>query len=542
MTTMRQLQTEQHDERAARTLASDPTRADLQETEAFLEVSADAAIGLIHELSTAVRRRKRALSWLPVPIIITPTAVLAGLKLLAIGATGIVPVYQALLAATAVGSASLATLLFFGVNRLNKSVRALSDLDDIRAVGVMAESLSAGEPALSIAGSVLIRILPRMSRLDLERLTPEQRQCLLQGMLNSTSGLKYTYYNPALAIAILRALERIGDTTDAAAVKRLINRKAITPQQKSIREAAEKCLASLTTRSLSEMGTNVVWMEARLNQKEDNDLSAEAAGILSKKLGRIARIRRRNVSITAAGSVAGTVLAFLSIRIFAAGLPVHPVFTGGMLGSLATMIVFALSGTYAQRNLTNSLIHSDDLRIVPPLIQAAATVEISGTAAVMLLTRLLTRMRASDAGLLNPEDRTLLHTAMIKHSHNREFVLASLQALQQIGDVASIPTVQRLAEPTYWRAADPAVRGAALECLEFLKQRAALAEANQTLLRASDAGANSTEMLLRPVDNAIPIASGEMLRSTAAPIVYEQSESADIQQQNTQSFALQPTG
>jgi len=407
----------------------------------------------------------------------------------------------------------------------------------------MAEALSTVEPALSIAGSVLIRLLPHLDREQFETLTVEQRKALRKGLKGASARWKYTQYNPSLATAILQAFERVGDTDDLEVVQRLAAIRGATTEQESIRTAAERCLAAIRARISGDTESRSASSDSRPWVGPKASLSPETVETLSTRLRSLARIRRRNVAVTASGAVVGTVLAFVSATGFSRAQGAGNFLMAGMLGSLAAMVYFALSGTYAQRNLTNSLIHSDDLQIVPPLIQAAATVEVSGTAAVMLLTRLLPRLRASDANLLDATDRILLNTAIAKHSRNTSFVLAALKALQQIGDAASIPVVQRLAAQTGLRALDPAVRSAAKECLEFLNVRAAQTEANQTLLRASGAAEAPTDMLLRVVDSAAPTASDELLRTTAAPITYLQDENQsrnDKVQQNVQAFTLQP--
>jgi hypothetical protein len=538
VTLMRQQHTQQHDQSTAHTEFQHQKHTDVENTVEVEETRTNTAAALIEDLGIAVRLRKRALSWLPVPAITLSAALIAVRVLVSHSVTGIRPAYWALLATFLAGNAGMVALLFSGVTRLSKAMRALADTDDIQAVGVMAESLAAGEPALTMAGSALIRLLPHMTREHLEMLMSEQRKALREGLKCASIRRKYTQYNPALVLAILKAFERAGDEADLAVIKKLASRTALTSEQKSIRAAAVSCLAIMRARLMGDPTPQV--LKANAASAADTSLSTEAGESLSARLRSLARIRRRNVAVTAAGALVGTGLALLSLSRFSEHAT-NNVLAASMLSCLAGMIFFALSGTYSQRNLTNALIHSDDLGIVPPLIQAAATIEISGTAAVMLLTRLLPRLRASDASLLDGNDRTLLHTAMVKHAGNREFILAALHALQQIGDRTSIHTVQRLADRTERRAADPELRDAAKECLEFLQQRAALTEANQTLLRSSSAAETPTDTLLRAIDNATPTAPDELLRTTSAPIVYEQSETADVQK-NTLAFALQPVG
>ncbi len=534
---MRQQYTDQNQETAADSIARVESPVDLETVKGIARDQTDVSAQKIEQLTSAVRRRKRSLSWLPLPTVTVFAILIAVRALLATDETGIRPVYWALLVAFLASNSCMMGLLFSGITRLKRAVVALGATDDVRAVGVMAESLSAGEPALSVAGSVLIRLLPDLSRERMEALSPVQREALRKGLLFASAPRMYTHYNPVLVIAILQALERCGDKSDLAVVELVARRKATTGEQESILAAAEKCRSAITARSIGDAGTRVVWMEDKQQNNSVTSLSSGAAESLSTRLRKLALLRRRNIGITAGSAVFGTALAFLSMSTLASGHRLDTFLIPGMLISLASMIFFSFSGTYAQRNLTNALIHSDDLRIIPPLIQASATVEISGTTAVMLLTRLLPRMRASDSQLLSSDDRTLLHTAIAKHARNTEFVLAAISALQQVGEAPSIPTVQRLAERSGRGSADPSVREAARECLQFLQQRAAMSEANHTLLRASSQSAAPTDTLLRAIGGSTPTASSELLRTTSEPIVYAQPE-AEEEQQNVQAFAF----
>jgi hypothetical protein len=547
-TLMIQKHNEEHNEPAAYSKVKIQSEIDVKSAKksaidtVTVENRSDAVAQLIEQLNSSVRNRKRALNWLPVPAGTIVAALVAIHTLLSNDVTGIRPAYWALLAAFVAGNIGLMALLFSGTSRLNKTIRALSCTDDVQAIGAMAESLAVGEPALSIAGSLLIRLLPHMTSEDLDTLTPAQRKALRDGLKSASNRLMRTSFNPALARAILDMFERIGSADDLVVVERLAASRAITREQKLIRAAAESSVAVMKARIAGNSSAPVTQPSVEVRTIRNTTLSTETVETLSTRLRRIARIRRRNVAVTASAAVAGTGLALLSMTSFPAAHHILPAVTVGLFTCLASMVFFALSGTYTQRNLTNALIHSDDLRIVPPLIQAAATLEISGTAAIMLLTRLLPRLRASDSHLLNESDRTLLHSAIAKHARNSEFVLAAIRALQQIGSASSIPTVQRIAMRTDHRAASPAIREAAQECLEFLQQRAARSDANQTLLRSSSAAATPAHTLLRALDTPAPTAADELLRTAPSPITYQIQDENEGVEQNLQAFALQPAG
>ena len=90
----------------------------------------------------------------------------------------------------------------------------------------------------------------------------------------------------------------------------------------------------------------------------------------------------------------------------------------------------------------------DDIRAVGPLADALELDAKSiRTVARKALTRLLPRLQASDAHLLNADQRASLHRAL--KSKDEEFVIAALKAYEQVGDEKALPYVERLAEGYY---------------------------------------------------------------------------------------------
>lgn len=136
------------------------------------------------------------------------------------------------------------------------------------------------------------------------------------------------------------------------------------------------------------------------------------------------------------------------------------------------------------------------------------------------LTRLLPRMKASDAPLLKEAQRAVLRS-VLAHAGSAntlkeveiEFTLAALKALEQISDWKSASYVKTLTSP----ASPKRIRAAAIECLPYLQALAEKQKPGENLLRASSAseaantGSNS---LLRPAD-ATPEAQPETLLRAA---------------------------
>lgn len=128
------------------------------------------------------------------------------------------------------------------------------------------------------------------------------------------------------------------------------------------------------------------------------------------------------------------------------------------------------------------------------------------------LTALLPKLRASDAILLNQQQRRELYN-MLKERKDRSFVLIVLSALEQIGDSDALWPVEQLAEGQYLAAKDAEIRQRAVECLEYLQIHASEVDAQQILLRASNTETGQPEQLLRPVKTAEETPADQLLRA-----------------------------
>ena len=163
--------------------------------------------------------------------------------------------------------------------------------------------------------------------------------------------------------------------------------------------------------------------------------------------------------------------------------------------------------------------HFDDIRAIPCLIEALEYNDPAMQAVANdQLPLLLARMQASDAPLLTKEHHTMLNKVLkLKVPRKRTLTLhlrvATLQALQQIGDASSLPIVEELANGNGQAKKYPELQQAAQDCLPFLRERAEHQQQTQTLLRASDGNITPVAMLLHP---AMPAASvnnaAELLR------------------------------
>lgn len=462
--------------------------------------------------------RKRNLRWMSVPILMVMLVLAVVPFLLNLHGPGQLLATRIMLGFMVVNYAALAALLPATLEKHHRAVRALANTEDLGAVGAMIEALFTSETSNSIAGSVLIRLLPRMCQEDAALLSPAQRQLLRKALLQATNQRALSRYNPTLALAILKALARIGEAEDLSALEKVLQRRVKPTEQKRLADAATGCHTYLTARLNGiETAENPFDKEQQTLESTQTACTSETVATVSSQLRQIARLRQGSVKITLAMAIGGIGLALFSM-LHGANHPPSPQMLMSLIGSVVIMIFFAMRGLYTQRNLTQSLMHTDDLRLVAPLLESAASSEMGGEVAAMILTSLLSRLRASDAELLDTPARANLNRALTTHRRNIEFVLATLQALQQVGDATALPTVQKLAESRGRSAAAQRVRAAAQECLPFLQQRAAQAQASQTLLRASDSLAIPSDTLLRPAQSGnTPVEEKTMLRPAMEP-------------------------
>ena len=122
--------------------------------------------------------------------------------------------------------------------------------------------------------------------------------------------------------------------------------------------------------------------------------------------------------------------------------------------------------------------------------------------------------------MLTPEHHAILEPRPEeRHEHedasgSTHLRVSVLQALQQVGEVSSLPPVGEMAEGKGKAAGQPEVERAAQECLPFLQLRAENQRFNHTLLRASDGNVTRSEMLLRPASgqSETTIRAEELLR------------------------------
>lgn len=147
------------------------------------------------------------------------------------------------------------------------------------------------------------------------------------------------------------------------------------------------------------------------------------------------------------------------------------------------------------------------------------------TAAILAaLTDALPQMKAEDTRFLNAEQGERLHKVLRinieakgKTAIRANFCIATLKALEQIGDAPEIPLVQKLARMNTLNPDSKRIRDAANECLPLLKIRAGLAAESKTLLRASAPEKAGRDALLRAASGPNVAKPNELLRPSDDP-------------------------
>src|SRR5258708_17951514 len=123
------------------------------------------------------------------------------------------------------------------------AARALALFDDPKVVGALAEALDYNDQDVeTVARETLIRNLPRLKASDGEYLNSDQRKCLHKVILKPDKDIK-------LGMAILTALDQVGDDRDVLAVRRLAEGEAATANQKKLGDGALDILPDFEERS-----------------------------------------------------------------------------------------------------------------------------------------------------------------------------------------------------------------------------------------------------------------------------------------------------
>ncbi len=198
-----------------------------------------------------------------------------------------------------------------------------------------------------------------------------------------------------------------------------------------------------------------------------------------------------------------------------------------------------------RRNAINTLWVTDNVQAIGPLLDATGMLMPDVKArAIRALIPLLTRVRAEDVvpltgsqrarmrrllgtvpidqpnyqaqeteGIPKPQIETMQAEFQKTIDHVREFALAALHALTEIGTGQDVATVQQLAFGNGLARNDPQVHAAARACLPILLARAEEERSSSTYLRAAEQPTAHPDVLLRPAAAATVTDPQQLLRA-----------------------------
>ena len=271
-------------------------------------------------------------------------------------------------------------------------------------------------------------------------------------------------------------------------------------------------------------------------QSFQTEAEAQAARLVTERLNEITKRAKRVTPHLMAGCVLGfAVLILACILTVELSKPHKPprllsdvVYYGGVLLIPALSFWFALR--VSPKFEVEEIARLGGVEAIPPLLAVLKNNLSSkqNRAIRLALTALLPQMKASDAPLLTPAARYSINTWLWntceiggKFLCSDALRLASLKALEQVGDSSSISTVEKLTRMKPRTPSQEKIKQAAIECLPMLRAHCGDVETARTLLRASQSEAARPGTLLRPASGAGQTDSAELLRGTDAPKTQE---------------------
>jgi hypothetical protein len=385
-------------------------------------------------------------------------------------------------------------------------------------LGPLALALESPRPAVRpIAAQTLLRVLPRVDAQHVEVLDSHQRGCLYRRLIPTEQ------MDIVLALAILEMLESYGERECLPYVERLAHSPFPSGERRRLCAVAQTVLPRIRTRleRQEEMARKAADLSPSEQQEQASEVTPQeqTRGVAPQTRWAVTQVEAQLKLLEQEKRThqqPGMRLAFLIaswcvIVPFTVVQTLHSITADnwpmaglwGVLAVLATQLHrFCLSPK--QTEAARKLATHDDVRGVGPLAEALEWPDSDiQMVASRALTRLLPRLQATDAGLLNAAQRANLYRKLnpYQSGHHVELQLAILKAMEQVGDEAAVPYVQRLAGSITLTWHQKRVRQAAQDCLPYLKDRAAQLRVSQTLLRASSATTVTPDMLLRPAEN-----------------------------------------
>ena len=391
----------------------------------------------------------------------------------------------------------------------NEQLRTALTLPNVNNswIGPLTELLEwPGTRTPRIAMRLLSHLIPSWTQEDWESLTLDQKRILFTRL-----DPRYTEIEADLQIALLKGFEAIGNIDAIPYVERLEDIKVWNRTRRRVRDAATVCQRALE-----------IWAEeeaaylAQIAQSEEGKDATQTQSLVVEQVppeleALIAELRKAREKNAQPGMRLPFLFASWCIIVPYASLQCLSTLTdvGGSKVDPLLWAILTVLGTQLHR-LTllpwqtasvKRLAEYDSVKGVGYLAEVLEWPDTSAQyAASSALIRLLPRLRASDTRLLNPQQRLCLYRKLSLANARRDYdlILATLKALEQVGDVSAVGYVQKLVQAQALTAAQRRIVQAAQECLPYLLKRAEANEGSEYLLRAAYGVDAAPETLLRP--------------------------------------------
>lgn len=256
---------------------------------------------------------------------------------------------------------------------------------------------------------------------------------------------------------------------------------------------------------------------------------------LLQRLERHEKRSRRHMRLMVSLSVVAAILMFfveiggvlIALQKGIETLPLWAVLSSWLLflAMLSGVVMVYSRDMHTSLKLLQSISTHRDVRVVGPLLSLWGVSSPRTRGAIEeALIELLPQMKASDAALLNDEQRAQLYAILRDTSRRRvPLQLAILEALGRIGDAHAVPVVERLSETPLRR--QRALREAAQRCLPQLRERVLQLQQSSTLLRLSANRAKEKEVLLRTSDSTLQTPAEQLVRPVDAKEISDENSS-----------------
>ena len=391
---------------------------------------------------------------------------------------------------------------------------------DLRWVGPLTHALNSPHSRVrGVASQLLTHLLPYLRPDTAYLLNRQQRAYLNQSLIRNRRR------DSALNMAILEAWAWIGDAAALPYVERLARSKSWSSERFQVREAADACLIRLesrleereTARSLGTPEAEIIHME----------LSTSTRAAIANVDTQLEKLREERRTHSNPGMRLGFLIASWAIIVPYMSWMSWTLLSGrhwqaGIVSTFLTLLAtqlhrFSLSNK--QTEAAKRLANTDDIRAVGPLAEALDWPDASiQRVAAQGLTRLLPRLTASDAHLLNVKQRaSLYHLLKMRYAGSHHLLIeATLKALQQIGDAAAVTAVERLSKARAYTDRQRRLKQLAEDTLPLLTISAQKQGASSQLLRASSAHETPSDLLLRGAMEATEEAPQQLLRPSTS--------------------------